>query len=1011
MKYNHQKIEKKWQKIWEEKGIYQAKDNSKKKKFYSLVEFPYPSGEGLHTGHARSYTAMDIVSRKKRMEGYNVLYPMGWDAFGLPTENYAIKHKIDPHIITKRNTDNYRKQLKSLGLSFDWRREINTSNSEYYKWTQWMFIKFWENGLANKEKTMINWCPSCKIGLANEEVVNGKCERCEKETTKKEKEQWMIKITQYAEELLGGLNEVDYSEKVKTLQRNWIGKSEGSTIKFSIFNDNQVKIDEIEVFTTRADTLFGATFLVLSPESEKLKNLMEEIYNKEEVRRYIKEAEKISEIERISEKKEKTGIKIRGIYAENPASKKRIPLFTADYVLSHYGSGAIMAVPAHDERDEHFAKKFDLEIIPVIEEYEEEEMEGKREKTTILIIHGFTGHSKGDWFPWLKREFTRKGFNVLIPDLPNSDKPELDEWLNALKNLKSKFDEKLIIIGHSLGAITACKFIDDNDIKLEKLILVAPTGKSQKYEELLKKDFDEEEVDIIKKFNQTDINWGKVKKLAKEKLLYFSTNDPYIQLNIKDDYADLEGKVKIFENKGHFNEDSGILELPEIIEDIENYTNQETKENQNENNEIYQGEGILINSDSFNGLDSKIAREKITLFVGGKKTINYKLRDWVFSRQRYWGEPIPMVKCQKCGWQPVNEKELPVKLPKIKNYQPTESGESPLASNRKWVETKCPKCKGKAERETDTMPNWAGSSWYFLRYTDSKNKKRFADKKKLSYWMPVDWYNGGMEHTTLHLLYSRFWNRFLYNIKELNFKEPYKKRTSHGMILAEGGVKMSKSKGNVINPDDIVKQYGADTLRIYEMFMGPFEQAIAWDSKNILGARRFLEKVWRISEEKQISKKTKTSNNLKLQIEETCLKVSEDIENMKFNTAISSLMTIFNEIEKDDVISKKDFEKILIILSPFAPHITEEVWQQLKNRSSIHLQKWVKVKKKIEKKEFNLIIQINGRIKEKIKVKTNISQEKAEEISLKNEKIQKNILNKKIKKVVFIPNRLINFVV
>lgn len=804
MKYNPKKTEKTWQEKWSKSRIYRAIDGSKKKKFYGLVEFPYPSGDGLHTGHTRSYTAMDIICRKKRMEGFNVLYPIGWDAFGLPTENYAIKNKVDPHIVTKKNTDTFRKQLQSIGLSFDWNREINTTDPSYYKWTQWMFIKMWENDLVYKKRTLINWCPKCKIGLANEEVVGGKCERCGAETEKKEKDQWIIAITKYANELEKGLEKLDYLEKIKIQQKNWIGRSEGSLFKFAIFQDEGRKEEEVEVFTTRADTLFGVSFLALSPENQITKKLVAKAVNKSELEKYIKEASKKTEIERTSTEKEKTGVQVKGFFVKNPANAEKIPVFIADYVLTDYGTGAIMGVPAHDKRDAGFAKKFGLKITPVITENGEEPKKGT----------------------------------------------------------------------------------------------------------------------------------------------------------------------------------------------------------------IYEGEGVLINSHTFNGLKTEVAREKLTLFAGGKNITNYKLRDWIFSRQRYWGEPIPMIKCQECGWLPVPEKDLPVKLPKIKNYQPTDNGESPLATAHDWIKTKCPNCKGEAQRETDTMPNWAGSSWYFLRYCDPKNNKVFADKKKLDYWMPVNWYNGGMEHTTLHLLYSRFWNRFLYDIGEVKYPEPYQKRTSQGMILAENGVKMSKSKGNVVNPDKIIKEYGADTLRIYQMFMGPFDQSIAWNSNSISGSRRFLEKVWRLTERVIEKKKTRTSPNLKSVINEVCYKVSEDIENMKFNTAISTFMTAINEMDNEDLsLSKKEMGNFLICLAPFAPHITEELWKMLKNKRSIHLEKWPRYKKIKAKKSFELVVQINGKVRSKITAKSGISKSEAEKLALKDNKIKEILENKKIKKIVFIPDRLISFVV
>jgi leucyl-tRNA synthetase len=793
--YSHQKIEKKWQKEWEKSGIYKAKDFSKKPKWYSLIEFPYPSGAGLHVGHIRSFTAMDIISRKRRMEGYNVLYPIGWDAFGLPTENYAIKTGIDPRVATKKNTDNFRRQLKGLGFSFDWSREINTTDPNYYKWTQWIFLQFFKKGLAYKAEIPINWCPKDKIGLANEEVIGGKCERCGTPVVQKLKSQWLLKITAYAEKLLAGLKTVDFLPEIKLQQTNWIGKSEGSEIDFPIKNTSL----KIKVFTTRPDTLFGATYVVLSPEHYLIQELKNQIQNWEEIKNYLNQAFHKTEEERLKEEKEKTGVELKGVKAINPANEKEIPVWVADYVLSTYGTGAIMAVPAHDKRDYDFAKKFNLPVIKVIDN-------GQKEK-------------------------------------------------------------------------------------------------------------------------------------------------------------------------------------------------------------LYEGAGKLINSGKFNGIESEKAKWEITQFVNGKKTIKYHLRDWVFSRQRYWGEPIPIIICEKCGYVPVPEKELPVLLPKIKNYRPRDDGESPLASISSWVNVKCPKCGGKAKRETDVMPNWAGSSWYFLRYTDPHNNKSFADFKKLKYWMPVDWYNGGMEHVTLHLLYSRFWNLFLYDLGLVPYKEPYKKRTAQGMVLGEGGIKMSKSKGNVVNPDEIVKKYGADVARVYEMFMGPFDQAIAWDPKSIEGVKRFLLKVWNLGLSKKISKTFKNEKTKKI-INKTIKKVSEDIELMSFHTAISSLMVCINEFQLEKNIPQKDWERFLIILAPFAPYLTEELWEKLGHKKSIHLEKWPSFDKKLINEELKeIVVQINGKKRGIVFIgqDENETQVKTKALQLKN--VSLFLKNKNVKKVIYVPQKVINFVI
>ncbi len=830
--YSPQKIEKKWQRFWQKSEIYRAKDPAPSRKGlgpkkYILVEFPYPSGEGLHVGHCRPYIALDIVARKRRMEGFNVLFPMGWDAFGLPTENYAVKTKIHPKIVTKKNTAFFKRQQKSLGLSFDWSREINTTDPYYYKWTQWIFLQLFKKGLAYKTKMPINWCPSCKIGLANEEVVDGMCERCGTKVAKKEKEQWMLKITKYAERLLRDLNKVDYPERVKLLQKDWIGKSEGTEVQFSIFNFQF----SIPVFTTRIDTIFGATYLVLAPENQIVEKLKAQITNLKAVEAYIEKAKRKLERERISEVKEKTGIRLEGIQAVNPATEKEIPIFIADYVLPHYGTGAIMAVPCHDERDFEFARAYNLPMIEVIRP-----KGGKR----------------------------KPGFAV-------SD--------------------------------------------------------------------------------------GRYKK-------------------------------------------------------------------------AYTGEGILINSKRFNGLSSESARTRIREFLGKKglvkKTVHYKLRDWVFSRQRYWGEPIPMVKCEKCGWLPVPEKDLPVTLPNIKGFKPSRTGESPLAKIKSWVETSCPKCGGAAKRETDVMPNWAGSNWYYLRYCDPKNTQKLASVKLLRYWMPVDWYNGGMEHTTLHLLYSRFIYKFLWDIgavpKSIG-SEPYKKRTSHGMVLGEGGIKMSKSRGNVITPEQIIAKYGTDALRVYEMFMGPFSQTIIWDTKGVKGVKRFLDKAWKLSNQFISINQPKSASisGLKKILHKTIKKVSEDIENMKFNTAVSSLMEFSNAWQENKQgLSEKDFEDFLKVFSVFAPHMAEEFWQKLREKplrdyqekDSIFSQKWPKYDERLIKEEkITLVVQINGKVRDKVEVEIGISEVKAKKSALKNPKIKKWLLNKKIKKTIFVKDKLINFVV
>ena len=731
--YNHKVVEGKWQKVWDDNKAFAATDDYSKPKYYALVEFPYPSGQGLHVGHPRPYTALDIVARKRRMQGYNVLYPMGWDAFGLPTENYAIKNKIHPKEVTKTNVARFKKQLHSLGYSFDWDREINTTDPEYYKWTQWIFLKLFKAGLAYKKEMPINWCTSCKVGLANEEVVNGVCERCGSEVVRKVKSEWMLKITDYADKLIEGLDGVDYIERVKVSQKNWIGRSTGAEVDFSV----KGKEDKLRIYTTRCDTLFGVTYMVVSPEHPILDKYKDEIGNWSDIEAYREQAAKKSDFERSELAKDKTGVCIDGLTAINPVNGKEIPIYVSDYVLMSYGTGAIMAVPAHDDRDWEFAKKFGLPLIQVVAK-------------------------------------------------------------------------------------------------------------------------DGEEVDI---------------------------------------------------NEAAFTDVAT---------------------------------GVLINSDFLNGLEVKDAKEKMIKFleekgIGQAKT-NYKLRDWVFSRQRYWGEPIPIVHCDKCGYVPIDESQLPLLLPEVDSYMPTDNGESPLAAMTDWVNTTCPCCGGPAKRETDTMPQWAGSSWYFLRYTDPHNTEALASKEALKYWLPVDWYNGGMEHTTLHLLYSRFWHKFLYDQGVVPTSEPYQKRTSHGMILGENGEKMSKSRGNVVNPDDIVDVYGADTLRTYEMFIGAFDLAASWSEDGVKGCRRFLDRVWKLQD--SVTDEKGYSKDMETKMHQVIKKVSNDFENLKYNTAIAAMMALLNDFYKKGSVTADEFKTLLILLNPVAPHITEELWSVKNYGGYVYQQTW-----------------------------------------------------------------------
>ena len=799
--YNFKAFEKKWQDKWEETGAFYAETNSTKPKFFTMIEFPYPSGAGLHVGHPRSYTALDIVARKRRMQGYNVLYPIGWDAFGLPTENYAIKNKVHPKIETKQNLENFKRQLKMLGFSFDWSREINTTDPEYYKWTQWIFMKLFEKGLAYKQEMPINWCTGCKVGLSNEEVVNGVCERCGSEVVQRRKSQWMLKITEYAQRLVDDLDELDFIEKVKTQQKNWIGRSEGAEVKFSLTTG-----DDLVVYTTRADTLFGATYVVISPEHALIEKLSGVIENLEEVKAYQEQASKKSEFERTELAKEKTGVQVKGVYAINPANGEKLPVWISDYVLVTYGTGAIMAVPAHDTRDWEFAKKFDLPIIEVV----------------------------------------AGGENV----------------------------QEAAYTDVSSGTMVNSGFL---------------TGKT------------------VKEAIPAMIDW--------------------------------------LEEKGL-----------------------------------------------------------------GTRKVNFKLRDWVFSRQRYWGEPIPLVYCEKCGWVAIPESELPLELPELDTFEPGENGESPLAKAYDWIETTCPHCGGKAKRETDTMPQWAGSSWYFLRYMDPHNSEALASKEALEYWSPVDWYNGGMEHTTLHLLYSRFWHKFLYDIGVVPTKEPYMKRTSHGMILGENNEKMSKSRGNVVNPDDVVNEFGADAFRTYEMFIGAFDQSTPWSQQGLKGCFKFLERVWNIQD--FVTDGEEYSAELEKAIHKTIKKVGDDFEKMKFNTAIAAMMSLVNDFYKKASVTKAEYMTLLTLLNPVAPHMTEELWEKLGNKSLLSLEKWPEFDEaKTVDDEVEIVVQINGKIRDKMMIAAGLDKTETEKVAMESEKIKALIEGKNVIKVIAIPGKLVNIVV
>ena len=800
MKYDYSAIEKKWQQKWDENNTFKAENDYSKPKYYALVEFPYPSGQGLHIGHPRPYTAMDIVARKRRLQGYNVLFPMGWDAFGLPTENFAIKNKIHPAIVTKKNVERFKGQLKSLGLSFDWSREINTTDPDYFKWTQWIFIQMFKKGLAYKKEMAVNWCTSCKVVLANEEVVGGVCERCGGEVVRKVKSQWMLKITEYAQRLLDDLDSVNYLDKIKATQVNWIGRSTGAEVNF-----DTTAGDKLKIYTTRPDTLFGATYMVIAPEHPMIEKWADKLENNDEIKAYQEKAARKSDFERTEIAKEKTGVELKGVRAINPVNGKEIPIFISDYVLMTYGTGAIMAVPAHDTRDFEFAQKFNLPIVEVV-----------------------------------------KGGDV------------------------------------TKEAFTDC------------------------------------------------------------------------------------------------------------------------------------ATGIMTNSGFLDGLSVEDAKVKIKEWLEqtGKGTpkVNYKLRDWVFSRQRYWGEPIPMVYCEKCGWVPLPESELPLKLPEVESYMPTDNGESPLSTLESFINTTCPHCGGPAKRETDTMPQWAGSSWYFMRYCDPHNQNELASKEALDYWLPVDWYNGGMEHTTLHLLYSRFWYKFLHDLGVVSTNEPYMRRTSHGMILGEDGQKMSKSRGNIINPDDVSRDYGADTLRLYEMFIGDFEKTAPWRPSSIKGCKRFLDRVWGLQD--IVIDGDQYRDEFKCLIHKTIKKVSEDIENLKFNTAIAALMTLLNELAAKGSVTKEELRTFIILLNPFAPHITEEMYEALGFEGMLNQQKWVTYDEKLCVEDtVEIVVQINGKLKSKLNISADASKDEMLSAAKSDEKVSAALEGANIVKEIVVSGKLVNFVV
>lgn len=898
-RYEHLKIESKWRTQWDAARVYATTEDPDKQKFYILDMFPYPSGVGLHVGHPKGYIATDVISRYKRMNGFNVLHPMGWDAFGLPAEQYALKNKVHPRIATDENIARYKRQLEKISLNYDWDREISTTDPSFYKWTQWAFIQMFKKGLVFQSNEPINWCPSCKTGLANEDLENGACERCGTPIEKKKIPQWVIKITDYADRLLTDLDTLEWQEHIKELQRNWIGRSEGAKITFKIKDSTEI----VTVFTTRPDTLFGATYMVLAPEHslvEKLK--VQGLKNVKEVEIYQKETQAKTEIERTTEGREKTGVKLDGVMAINPANGAEIPVYIADYVLADYGTGAIMAVPAHDERDWAFAKRYNIPIIKTIE----------RTESVVVVI---TRALKRSFFEAVGKFATIRehgGLSIVYAD-------DVDQVFACAKNV---FESDTCYI-HSEGPIKRVMFHHH---------------------------------DVCKVFN-----W-------KEAVQYEEAKQYGKSIGIVEEQLDWAGAYE------------AMTEL-----------------------------GVLVNANEFDGMKSEDAKKAITEKVGGEMTVNYKLRDWVFSRQRYWGEPIPLIHCKKCGVVPVPDEELPLTLPDVESYEPTGTGESPLAAITDWVNTTCPTCGGAAKRETNTMPQWAGSSWYHLRYIDPTNNDVLIDKEKEKYWSPVDFYVGGAEHATRHLIYARFWHKFLYDIGAVSTNEPYKKLQTVGLIMAEDGRKMSKRWGNVINPDDVIDRFGSDTFRLYEMFMGPFEASVAWSTDSLIGPRKFIERVWKFAGNGFADT---TASHIEKELHKTIKKVGEDIDMMKYNTAIAQMMTLLNVMEKEKSMTADDFAKLLKILSPFCPHVTQELWSQMGHDTFILQEQWPQYDaQKIVDEEITLVVQINGKVRDQIIVSADISEDDAKAQALTSKKIQRYTDGKEPKKVIYVKGKLVSIVV
>ena len=935
-----QNVEKKWQEYWKNHHTFEAHIDKSKEKYYYLVEFPYPSGAGLHVGHVRSYTALDTLARKKRLMGYNVLFPMGWDAFGAPAEQYAIKNHIHPSIAVKENIKTFKSQIEKLGISFDWSREFATTDPEYYKWTQWQFLQFFKHGMAYKAKKNINWCPKCKMGLSNEDSSGGVCERCGTQVVQKEKEQWMLRMSDYAEDLIDGLNDTDFQERTKVAQINWIGKSTGAEVDFKLKQVNE----KLTVYTTRPDTLYGVTFMVIAPEHPYVDLYSGLIKNMNEVIDYREQTNKKTEFERTQLVKDKTGIKLESLSAINPINNKEIPIYISDYVMMNYGTGAIMAVPAHDTRDYDFAKKFGIDIIQVLEE------------------ETGTPHS----------DESKKNSIVAIVYDEKQDKYLTINW------------------GNNGGRLFVGGTIKENESSLECAIreIAEETGYT--------------DISLVKtafKINHHYYAYNKDKyfNIQATPFLFTLNSDKMVSQNLDDD------------EKFQVEWVSKDIIQKEIVDELHKKSFEYTV-----NETAMVGDGIHINSDVLDGLHKEEAISKMISYLEekgiGRKKTNYKLQDWIFTRQRFWGEPIPLIYCDDCGWVAVPDEDLPVLLPNVAEYEPTDDGESPLARIDEFVNTTCPHCGKPAKRETDTMPNWAGSSWYWLRYMDPHNDKEFASREALEYWGKVDWYNGGMEHATRHLLYARFWNQFLYNIGLVPNKEPFKVRASHGMILGEGGVKMSKSLGNVINPDDIVAEYGADTLRTYEMFIGDYEKEATWSEQGLNGCKRYLDRVVRLGE--KVNDSLEYSSELEKDIHKTIKKVTEDIDTLKFNTAVSTLMILLNKMEKMDSISKKDYRTYLTLLNPIAPHITEELNEEYQLGSAICESSWPSYEEdKLVDSEKEIAVQVNGKVRATILVHIDDTDDIIKEKALSEDNVKKHIERKEIVKIIVIKGKIVNIVV